>query len=123
MVVLTLACCFVLVIILQFDLCVRRETIRGGNVDSAEIRAPIDILAKTIIDFREKLLVPPNGTEELWRKFVFSFHVVRNCIGVSDMRHFESRFVDFRPNLKMTPCEARILSEDEFAIIVQIASG
>src|SRR5262249_290899 len=80
-------------------------------------------MAVTVINCAKELLVPANGAKELRRKFVFRFDVIRECICVSHIRHFKSRFIKLGPNLKMTPGEADILPQNELTIIVDVAPG
>src|SRR5205085_591712 len=37
--------------------------------------------------------------------------------GIADARHFEARFVKFRPQLKVVPGERHVLPEDKLAVI------
>ncbi len=123
MIVLTFACCFVLIIILEFYLSVWREAIRRGDVDSAEVLTPLNIMTVAITDRAEELLVPANGAKELRRKLIFCFDVVSERIRVANMRNLEARFIKFRPDLHMTPGEAGILAKNKFAIIIDVAPG
>ncbi len=123
MIVLTFACCFVLIIILEFYLSVWREAIRCGDVDSAEVLTPLNIMTVAITDRAEELLVPANRAKELRRKFIFCFDVVSECICVANVRNLEARFIKFGPDLQMMPGETGILPKNKFAIIIDVAPG
>src|SRR5215469_8629188 len=122
-IVLTCSCCFMLIIILEFYLCVWREAICCGDVDSAEVWTPLNIMAEAIIDCVEELLVPANRTKELRRELIFCFDVVSKCICVANMRNFEARFIKFGPDLQMVPGKTGVLAKNKFAIIIDVASG
>ena len=122
-IVLTFACCLVLKIILEFYLYVWREAIRCGDVDSAKVWTPLNIMAVAITDRAEELLVPANRAKELRRKLIFCFDVVSECICVANVRNFEARFIKFGPDLQMMPGETGVLPKNKFAIIIDVASG
>ena len=122
MIVLTFACGVVLIVILEFYLRVWREAIRCGDVDSAEVSTPLNIMAVAITDCAEELLVPAKRAKELRRKLIFCFDVVSERICVANMRNLEARFIKFDPHLQMTPGKAGVLPKNELAIIVDVAS-
>src|ERR1700747_3523419 len=99
-----------------------RKAIRYGDVDSAEIWTPLNIMAVAITDRAKQLLVPANGAKELRRELIFCFDVVSECICVANVRNFEPRFVKFDPHLQMMPGETGILPKNKFAIIIDVAA-
>src|SRR5262249_34441873 len=114
---------FMLKAVLQFQLRVRGETIRRGDVDSIEVWTPVLVTADAIIDFAEELLVPANRAKKLRHKFVFVLDIIRESVRISDIWHFKTRFIKLGPDLQMMPCEADVLSKNKFSIIADITSG
>ena len=100
-----------------------REAIRCGDVDSAEVWTPLNIMAVAIVDRAEELLVPAKRAKELRRKLIFCFDVVSECIRVANVRNLEPRFINFGPHLQIMPGETGILPKNKFAIIIEVASG
>src|SRR5881398_449310 len=123
MIIVSWAGSFVLKIILQFQLGVLGEAISYGDVDPTEVFTPANVMAVAIIDGPEELLIPAKCAEELRRKFVFGFDIIRKCICVAHTRYFKARFIELRPHLEMMPSEAGILSKNKFSIIVDIPPG
>src|SRR5689334_1939235 len=101
----------------------RCKTITGCDIDSPEILAPAHRCSSPDADVVEELLVPAQGTEKLGSEFVLRLQVVSECISITDARNFETRFVEFRPQLQMVPGKADVLAQDRFPIIADVTTG
>src|SRR5262245_59779266 len=101
----------------------RREAVCRSDVDSFKIRTPTLGTADAITDFVEDLLVPADRAKQLRRKFIFGFNVIREGISVSHIRDFKTRFIEFGPKLQVMPCEADVLSENEFSVVADVPTG
>lgn len=80
----------------EFLLKVICEAISEGGIDAPDIVAPLRAVI-LIADGAEKLLVPPQRSEELRSYFVFCLDVVGEGVGIADAGHFKARFVKLRP--------------------------
>src|SRR5437588_6794325 len=98
--------------ILNLQLSVRREAISGCNIRAPDVMPPRNASSIAIWHVGEKLLVPANGAEKLRRKFIFPLEIPRERVRISDTRNFETRFVEFRPELQMMPGKTDVLAQN-----------
>src|SRR4029077_4685071 len=113
---------FVLKAVLQLELGVRSETVSNDGVDAPKILTPAEAAVSPIGDRGKHLLVPTQRAEKLRCKFIFSFKIIGEGVCVTDPRNFKTRFVNFRPQLQVVPGKARILTENEFVVITNVAA-
>src|SRR5207237_4695451 len=108
-IIVSRAGCFVLKTILQFQLSMRRETVTSCDIDAAQILTPANIASCTIADGPKELLVPAERTKELRREFIFRLKIIGERVSIAYTGNLETRFINFRPQLKMVPGKAGIL--------------
>ena len=113
---------FVLKAILNLQLCVRCETIAGCDIRAPHVVPPRSASSVSIWHVAEKLLVPANGAEKLRRKFIFPLEIPRKGVRVADAWDFETRFVEFRPELQMTPGKTDVLAQNALMKIADVAA-
>ena len=121
-VVVTWAGRFMLKAVLQLELGVRGETVSNRSVDAGKILAPAKIAPSPIVDGSKDLLVPAQRTEKLRREFIFRLKIIGERVRVTDPRNFETRFVNFRPQLQVMPGKAGVLPENKFPVITKVAA-
>src|SRR5947207_4772823 len=107
--------------VLQLQLGMPRESLARREIDPPKVLTAANTASRTIIDFGEELLIPPQCAEDLRREFVFRLKIVSECIRVAHTRNFETRFVKFRPQLQMVPSKTDILAENQLPVIIDIA--
>src|SRR6266481_4188192 len=93
------------------------ETIRERGFDAPDVAIPGSFATGTIIDVGKELLVPTNGGEELGCYLVFRFEIVRERVGVADVRNLKAGEEDFAPKLPVTPLVTDILGESDLIVI------
>src|SRR6266550_8727264 len=108
--------------VLELQLGMRRESIARREIDPPKVLTPANTASRAVIDFAEELLIPAQRAEDLRREFVFRLKIVSECIRVAHTRNFETRFVEFRPQLQMMPSKTDILAENQLSVIIDIAS-
>src|SRR5947209_18722764 len=96
-------------IVLQFQLHVFRETIGQRMIDPPGVATPRTLVARSIGNIAEELMVPTKRPEKLRQEFVFRFQKISEHIRVADAWHFETRLVKFRPDLPMMPFPGDVL--------------
>ena len=101
----------------------RGVTVAEREIEPRQVIAPWNPVAFAIRNGREKLLVPTQSAEELGRNFVFGLDVIGEGVCVADIRDFETRFIDFSPELEVMPLEADVLGENLLVIVADTATG
>src|SRR4029077_9172947 len=91
-------------------------------IDASQILTPAEAGFSPIVDGSKDLLIPAQRTEKLRRKFIFRLKIIGERVRVTDPRNFETRFVNFRPQLQVMPGEAGVLAENDFSVITKVAA-
>src|SRR5437868_11711493 len=99
------------------------ETVGDRGIYPPKVITPPNATACTVGHGIEQLIVPAERSKKLGREFIFHLKIVSECVRVAYPRHFETGFVEFRPQLQMMPGEADILPENKLPIVADVASG